>query len=86
MTLGLTQSLTETSILNLPGSKGRPSRKAYNLTAICKASVHVSQRYGSTRLVTGIASILLYVAIAKRRPCELMRPQQRRHLVFTSGN
>jgi hypothetical protein len=36
MTLGSTQTLTEMSTRNLPGSKGRPARKADNLTAICE--------------------------------------------------
>jgi hypothetical protein len=35
MVLGSTQPLTEMSIKNLPGGKGRPARKADNLTAIC---------------------------------------------------
>jgi hypothetical protein len=39
MALGLTQSLTEMSTMNLPGSKGRPARKADNLTAICEPIV-----------------------------------------------
>jgi hypothetical protein len=30
------QPLTEMSTRNLPGSKGRPARKADNLTAICE--------------------------------------------------
>jgi hypothetical protein len=34
MALGSTQPLTEMSIRNLPGGKGRPTRKADNLTAI----------------------------------------------------
>jgi hypothetical protein len=34
MALGSTQSLTEMSTINLPGSKGRTARKADNLTAI----------------------------------------------------
>jgi hypothetical protein len=34
MFLGSTQSLTEISTRNLPGGKGRPARKADNLTAI----------------------------------------------------
>jgi hypothetical protein len=34
MALGLTQSLTEMSAMNLGGGKGRPARKADNLTAI----------------------------------------------------
>jgi hypothetical protein len=33
MTLGSTQPLTEMSIRNLPEGKGRPTRKADNLTA-----------------------------------------------------
>jgi hypothetical protein len=34
MALGSTQSLTEMSTRNLPGGKGRPVRKADNLTAV----------------------------------------------------
>jgi hypothetical protein len=34
--LGSTQPLTEMSTRNLPGGKGRPARKADNLTAICE--------------------------------------------------
>jgi hypothetical protein len=34
--LGSTQRLTEISIRDLPGGKGRPARKADNLTAICE--------------------------------------------------
>jgi hypothetical protein len=37
MALGSTQSLTEMCTWNLPvGGKGRPARKAENLTAICE--------------------------------------------------
>jgi hypothetical protein len=36
MALGSTQPLTEMSNRNIPGGKGRPARKAYNLTAICE--------------------------------------------------
>jgi hypothetical protein len=36
MTLSSTQFLTEISTRNLPGSEGRPVRKADNLTAICR--------------------------------------------------
>jgi hypothetical protein len=39
MTLGSTQPLTEMSTRNLPGCKGRPARKADNLTAICEPTV-----------------------------------------------
>jgi hypothetical protein len=35
-TMGSTQSLTEMSTRNLPGGKGRPARKADNLTSICE--------------------------------------------------
>jgi hypothetical protein len=34
-----TQSLTEMSTRNLRGGKGRPARRADNLTAICEPSV-----------------------------------------------
>jgi hypothetical protein len=34
MALGSTQPLTKMSTSNLPGGKGRPARKADNLTAI----------------------------------------------------
>jgi hypothetical protein len=37
--LNLTQPLTEMSARNLPGGKGRPARKADNLTAICEPNV-----------------------------------------------
>jgi hypothetical protein len=36
MALGSTQPLTEMSTRNLPGGKGRPARKADNITAICE--------------------------------------------------
>jgi hypothetical protein len=40
MALGLTQPLTEMSIRNIPGGKGRPAHKADNLTAICEPIVY----------------------------------------------
>jgi hypothetical protein len=61
MVLGSTQPLTEMSTKNLPGGKGRLSRKVRTLTAICESTVYkygsldVSQPYGPPRLVTGIA-------------------------------
>jgi hypothetical protein len=39
MSLGSTQPIREMSTRNLPGSKGRPKRKADNLTAICEPNV-----------------------------------------------
>jgi hypothetical protein len=36
MALGSTQPLTEMSTRNLPGGKGRPARKADNLTKMCE--------------------------------------------------
>jgi hypothetical protein len=39
MALGSTQPLTEMSTRNLPGVKGRPVRKADNLTALCEPIV-----------------------------------------------
>jgi hypothetical protein len=36
MALGSTQTLTKMSTGNIPGGKGRPDRKADNLTAICE--------------------------------------------------
>jgi hypothetical protein len=38
MALGATQRLTEISTRNLSGGKGRPARKADNLTAVCRLS------------------------------------------------
>jgi hypothetical protein len=39
ITLESTQPLTQMSTRNLPGGKGRPARKADNLTAICEPIV-----------------------------------------------
>jgi hypothetical protein len=40
MALESTQPLTEKSTRNLPGCKGRPERKADNLTTICESIVY----------------------------------------------
>jgi hypothetical protein len=67
MAFGSTQPLTEMSTRNLPGDKGRPARKADNLTAICEPIVcvnfDVSHPYGPPRFVTEIALHFLCVLL-----------------------
>jgi hypothetical protein len=58
MAVGSTQPLTGMSTRNLPGGKGRPGRKADDLTAIC-GSLDVSHPYGPPRTVTGITLLFL---------------------------
>jgi hypothetical protein len=40
MAVGSTQPLTQISTRNISGGKGRPARKADNLTAICEPIVY----------------------------------------------
>jgi hypothetical protein len=58
MALGSTQPLTEMSTMNLPGGKGRPARKADNLTAICEPIVYIL--WDPQRLTTLWASMAWY--------------------------
>jgi hypothetical protein len=60
MALGSTQPLTEMSIRNLPGCKGRPARKADNLTAIYEPI-----SCGPPRPVTGIALPILFTLVIR---------------------
>jgi hypothetical protein len=70
MTLGSTKPLTEMSTRSLPGGKGRPARKADNLTAISEPIVRkcgnldVTQPYELPRPVTRTAFLLLPVPVA----------------------
>jgi hypothetical protein len=61
MALGSTQRLTKISTRNLPGGKGRPARKADNLTAIC-GSLDVTQPCGPPRPVICI-TLLFYTCL-----------------------
>jgi hypothetical protein len=54
MALESIQPLTEMSTRNLPGGKGRPARKAGNLTTICEPIVY--KMWEARRLITLWAS------------------------------
>jgi hypothetical protein len=59
MTQRSTELLTEMSIGNLPGTKGRLAHKADNLTAVSRLSrkcgiLEVSQTYGPSWRITGL--------------------------------
>jgi hypothetical protein len=58
MALGSAQSLTEMNTTNLPEGKGRPSRKADNLTSICEPIIY--KMLDPRLLITLWASIACY--------------------------
>jgi hypothetical protein len=58
MALGSTQPLTEMNTRNRFGGKGRPARKADNLTAICELTVY--KLWEPRRLTTLWASTACY--------------------------
>jgi hypothetical protein len=65
MALGATQPLSEISTRDLPGDKGRPARKAYNLTAVSRlskkcGSLDVPQLYGPPWPVTEIGLLFIF--------------------------
>jgi hypothetical protein len=58
MVLGWTQPLTEMSTRNLPGGKGRPARKAENLTAICEPIVQKNVKASMSHNPMGLHGLL----------------------------
>jgi hypothetical protein len=68
MTLGLTQSLTQIGIRNLPGGKWRPQLKANNLTAICEPTVHLYLNCDSKTRIFHI-NVLVWVMKAQWEVC-----------------
>jgi hypothetical protein len=78
MALGSTQPLTEMSTRNFPGGKGRPARKADNLTALCEP---ITQKMWKPRRlttlwasqpVTGIALPLSLPLVVSRISCSAL--------------
>jgi hypothetical protein len=75
MALGSTLPLSEMSARNLSGGKGRPERKADNLTVICEPTVwkmceprSLTQCYGPPRPATGIALPLPFTLLSSFLP------------------
>jgi hypothetical protein len=58
MNLGSTQPLTEMSTRNLPENKGRPARKADNLTAICEPTVWKNVGASTSHKLMGLHDLL----------------------------
>jgi hypothetical protein len=65
MTLGSTQPLTEVSTRNLSGGKGRPARKADNLTAIFGPTV---KKMWEPRRLTTLWAFTPYYGLALLLP------------------
>jgi hypothetical protein len=58
MALGSTHPLTEMSTRNIPGDKGRPARKADNLTAICEPTVEENVGASTSHNPMGLHGLL----------------------------
>jgi hypothetical protein len=58
MAVGSPQRLTEMSTRNVPGVKGRPARKADNLSALCEPTVQ--KMWQPRRLTTLLAYTACY--------------------------
>jgi hypothetical protein len=76
MALGSTQPLTEMSTRNHSGDKGRPTRKADNLTAVCEPicleNVGASMSHnpmGLHGLLQGYIYLLIYIYVYSHVPC-----------------
>jgi hypothetical protein len=84
MALGSTQPLTKMSTRNLPGDKGRPVREADNLTAMSRkcGSLDVSQPFGPSRPVTGIALPLPILLISLFYLCVVLPVGLKQTTVF----
>jgi hypothetical protein len=63
MALVSTQPLTEMSTRNLPGGKGRPARKADNLTAICEPIVLNNVGDSTSHNPMGLHGLLTGIAL-----------------------
>jgi hypothetical protein len=58
MALGSTQPLPEMITRNLTGGKGRPARKANNLTAICEPTVQKNEGSSTSQNPMGLHVLL----------------------------
>jgi hypothetical protein len=79
------------SIRNLPGCKGRPSRKAKNLIAICElifrkcGNFDLSQSYSFPRPCTGTGLLFTLLSITYVTRISKTRTEQKTDLLHYSG-